>query len=200
MFSSTNTALDLGVLERRLLHLHRILLLCLIRLPVDLWLEDDILGDAGGIRLWAGWLALLITEFRPVLALGDSGVDGCADGGLSYSAGGLDLLALVVDVVCDYGLGSIFVLGDGIFREGDGLLAFIVVGPVARRLGSVAGVSLREICNRRWGTYGSVDAMVVIIWVCIVLWWSLLDVAAIDIRFLSGGPCPIKATQNSDII
>lgn len=81
-----------------------------------------------------------------MLAFGDSWVDGCADGGLSYSAGGLDLLALVVDVVCDYGFGSIFVLGDGVLGERDDLLAFIIVGPVSRRLLSAGRVSMGGFC------------------------------------------------------
>lgn len=62
MLASADTALNLSILKRRLLHLHRILFLCLIRLPVDLWLENNVLSNARGVCLWAGWLSLFLAE------------------------------------------------------------------------------------------------------------------------------------------
>ena len=123
-------ALDLGVLQARLLLLNRVLLLHLRRLPVDRGAEDDVLGDGGRVCLRAGGLALLLAELGPVLALCHARVDDLLDHRLADPPRRLDLLAPVVDAVCGYRFRAVFVLGYGLRREGgDGVVVFLF-GPV----------------------------------------------------------------------
>ena len=74
-------------------------------------------------------MALLEAEFGPGLALGDAGVDGFFDDGGADPARGLDLFAVVVEAVGYYGFRAVFVRGDGLWREGGGIVEVFVVGP-----------------------------------------------------------------------
>ena len=131
MLSTADTALDLLVLELVLeLVLLVALLLCVLA-PVHARAEDDVLADRRGIRCRAGNVLLTQTELAPCLAVGDSRVDGLLVCDVADAARGLDFLAVLVDSVRDYGLGSILV------RDGLGgwelcgcLLDIIIVGPI----------------------------------------------------------------------
>ena len=125
MLATANSALDLGVLQRRcLLLLDGVLLLLLVRLPVGARSEDDVLTDAGGICLWSAGFALLLAKFLPCLALGDPWVYDCAEDVLAYSACAFDFLALVVEAVGYDVLAAVLVLGDLWLRQIDGIVLF----------------------------------------------------------------------------
>lgn len=149
MVAAANTALDLGVLEDGLLLLLHLLLLRSGAEP-DHRSEVDVLGDAGGISLRAGGLALLDTELGPVFPLGHARVHDLLDDGLLDAAGGLDLLAVLVDLVGDDRLGAILVLRDGGLREGEGIFIFFF-GPVAGTPGAnVSQLSVKSSRDERF--------------------------------------------------
>jgi len=62
MVATADSTFDLGILEIGLLFLHFALVLG-AGLPVCDGSEDDVLGNAGGVGLGAGGLALLHSEF-----------------------------------------------------------------------------------------------------------------------------------------
>ena len=130
MLPVTDTALHLLILQ---LLLHAVLvrlLLLRICLPVDARPEDDVLAHSRGFEGRAQGLAFLQAELGPAFALGDAGVDvSLCDGG-AYSAGGLDLFAVVVEAVGYYGLGPIFVGSYLLGGEDGGIVELFVVGPV----------------------------------------------------------------------
>lgn len=94
MVSAANTALDLGIFQVVLLLLVLALVLC-GSLPVRRGPEYDVLSNAGGITLWSGGLALLLSELGPCLPLCDVGVDNSLDNGLLDAPGSLDLLSIL---------------------------------------------------------------------------------------------------------
>ncbi len=128
MVTLTNTTLDLRILELRLL-LRLISLILTTRFPVRDGAEDDILSHRHGICLWARSLALFLPEFVPCFALGDARVHGCLDDGLLDAPGGLVFAAVFADSVADDCFGAVFVLGDGLLREGD-VEVVVFFGPV----------------------------------------------------------------------
>lgn len=128
MVAAADSALDLGLLQIRLLLVGLVLVIG-ARFPVCGGAEDNVLGDTDGIGLRASRPTLLLTKLLPVLALGDARVHDLLDNGLFDAAGSLDLLAIFADGVCDYGLASVLVLDDLILRQLEGRV-FIVVGPI----------------------------------------------------------------------
>ena len=154
MVAAANTALDLCALEVRLLLLHFVLVLG-ARLPVRHRAEDDVLGDAGGICLRAEWLALILPELGPLLALGDTGVHNLFDDRLFDTAGSLDLFAVLADGVGDDSLSPIFVLDDLVLGKSLGGILVFFFGPVGSpvvmskswRAGDACGLfTWRETC------------------------------------------------------
>ncbi|KAJ8106481.1 hypothetical protein OPT61_g9506 [Boeremia exigua] len=143
MVALANTALDLCVLELQLL-LVLLALVVLCGLPVGLWAEDDVLSNRDCVGLGSGGLALLRAEFWPCLALGDAGVYDLLDDRLLDAAGGLDLLAVLVDAVGYDCLGSVLVLGDCLLGEGEIVLIFLF-GPIGAAAKSVSSES-RGMC------------------------------------------------------
>lgn len=131
MLSSTDTALDLLALQ---LVLHRSslwLLLLGILAPVDAWLEDDVLADGGGVHSWSSLVLSGKSELAPLLALCDTRGDNLLHNGCADAACGLDLLAVIVQAVCDDRLGSILVGGDLLWWEFEGgIVELFVIGPV----------------------------------------------------------------------
>ena len=69
-------------------------------------------------------MALLAPELRPGPPFGDAGIDGFFDHGGADAAGGFHFLAVVVEAVGDYGLGTVFVCGDLRGGEGGGIIVF----------------------------------------------------------------------------
>lgn len=131
MLSSTDTALDLLALQL-VLHRSRLWLLLLgILAPVDAWLEDDVLADGGGVHSWSSLVLSRKSELAPLLALRDTRGDNLFHNGCADAARGLDLLAIIVQAVCDDRLGSIFVGGDLLWWEFEGgVVELFVIGPV----------------------------------------------------------------------
>lgn len=131
MLSSTDTALDLLALQ---LVLHRSslwLLLLGILAPVDAWLEDDVLADGGGVHSWSSLVLSGKSELAPLLALRDTRGDDLLHNGCADAARGLDLLAIIVQAICDDRLGSILVGGDLLWWEFEGgVVELFVIGPV----------------------------------------------------------------------
>jgi len=125
MVSLANTALDLCVLELRLL-LRFVALIFVAGFPVGDGAEGDVFGDGDGVCLWAGGLALFLSEFRPLLSFGDAGVYDLLYDGLLDAPCCLVFLAVFADAVGDYGFGAVFVLDDLLGWEGGegGLLVF----------------------------------------------------------------------------
>ena len=126
--SAADPALDLRVLEHVLLSVDLALVLG-ARLPVRRRAEHDVLCHAGRVGLRAERLALLLPEFGPVFPFGDARVHDLLDGDLLDAAGCLDFFAVFADRPCYDGLGSVFVLGDLLGGERDGVLVFFF-GPV----------------------------------------------------------------------
>ena len=129
MVTTTNSALDLSVLEIRLLLLDLALVFG-AGLPVRDRPECNVLRDAGGVGLRAGGLALLLPEFCPLFPLRDGGVDALLDGGLLDASCGLYLLAIFDSVGYD-GFGAVFVLNDLLGGNLEGGILVVVLGPVA---------------------------------------------------------------------
>lgn len=131
MLSGTDTALDLLSLQ---LVLHRSwlwLLLLGILAPVDAWLEDDVLADSGSIQSWASLVLSGESELAPLLPLRNARGDNLLDNGCANAAGGLDLLSVLVQAVCDDSLGSILVGGDLLRWEFLGVVVeLLIIGPV----------------------------------------------------------------------
>jgi hypothetical protein len=118
MVALANTTLDLCILEFGLL-LGFVALVFVTCFPGCDGSEDDVLGDGDSVGEGTGGLALLCSELRPLLALGDTGVYGRLDYGLLDAASGLVSAAVFADAVgCDC-LGSVLVLGDGLGGEGE---------------------------------------------------------------------------------
>lgn len=131
MLSSTDTALDLLVLQL-VLHASGLWLLLLgILAPVDRWLENNILADGGGVQCWS-WLILCgKSKLCPCLALCNSWADNLLVNSGANAAGGLDLLSVVVQVVCDDSLRSILVGGDLLWWEFLRVVVeLLIIGPV----------------------------------------------------------------------
>jgi hypothetical protein len=75
-----------------------------------------------------------------VFALGNAGVHDGFDGSFLDAPGGFDLLAVFADRICDDRLGSVFVLGDGLLRELEGILV-LFFGPVGATLIFISAIS-----------------------------------------------------------
>ena len=131
MLASTDTALDLLALQL-VLHRSRLWLLFLgILAPVHAWLEDDVLADGGGVHSWSSLILSGESELAPLLALGDSWGDNLLHDGCADAARGLDLLAIIIQAVCDNRLGSILVGSDLLWWEFEGgIVELFVIGPV----------------------------------------------------------------------
>lgn len=142
MVAATDSAFDLCVLEVGLLLLHLALILG-AGFPVRYRPEDDVLCDAGGVGLWALGLSLLLTKFRQVLPLCDSGVHSLLDGGLFDAPCGLDLLPIIADRVGYDGFGSVFVLGDLGLRKLERVLV-LLFGPVGAAVKLVSAPERRQ--------------------------------------------------------
>lgn len=99
--------------------------------PADAGAEDHVLGDRGRVGGRAGAVVGAGTKLGPALAVRHAGVDLFRVRDVADAARRLHFLALVVDAVCDGGLGAILV-GNGLGRGqlGAGLLDIIIVGPV----------------------------------------------------------------------
>lgn len=70
-------------------------------------------------------------ELGPGLALCHAGVDDFAVCGEAYPAGGLDLLAVIIESPCHDGLGSVLVEGLGVRGElVGGIIEVLIIGPV----------------------------------------------------------------------
>lgn len=111
MLSVTDTTLDLLVLE---LLLHRLsvgvgALLLLVLAPVDAGAEDDVLANGGGVSGRALAVLPALAELAPCFAVGDTRVHGLGVCGVADSAGGLDLVAVLVVAECDDGLGAVLI-------------------------------------------------------------------------------------------
>lgn len=132
MVSAADSAFDLRILEICLLLFRLALVLC-TRLPVRHRSEDNIFRDTGCVCLRAFGLALLVAEFRPVLALGDTGIHDLLDDGFTDFPGGLDFLAIVADGPGYDGFGAVFVLDNLLLGELDGIFVFFF-GPVGAAL------------------------------------------------------------------
>lgn len=131
MLSSTDTALDLLSLQLVFHGSWLWLLLLGILAPVDAWPEDDVLADSGGIQSWASLVLSGESELAPLLALRDARGDDLLDDGCANAAGGLDLLSVLVQAVCDDSLGSILVGGDLLWWEFLGVVVqLLIIGPV----------------------------------------------------------------------
>jgi hypothetical protein len=124
MVALANTTLDLCVLEFGLL-LGFVALVFVTCFPRCDRSEDDVFGDGYSVGKGTGGLALLCSKFRPLLALGNTGVYSSLNYSLLDAAGGLVSAAVFPDAVgCDC-LGSVLVLGDGLGGEGElGLVVF----------------------------------------------------------------------------
>jgi hypothetical protein len=133
--AAADSALDLCVLEDGLLARH---LACVLiaGLPVACGSEGDVLGDGGGVCLWAQRFPLLGAELGPVFSLCDARVDDLLDGYFLDAARGLYFFAIFPDRVGDNGLGTVFVFGDLLLGEGDGVVVFFF-----RPVGAAVGVS-----------------------------------------------------------
>lgn len=163
MVALANTTLDLCVFEFGLL-LRFVALFFVTGFPCGDRSEEDVLGDGYGVGLRTRGLALFLSEFRPLLALGDTGVYGGLDYGLLDAAGGLVPTAVFADAVgCD-GLGSVLVLGYCLGGECE-LSLIIFFRPVGAagdvlacgwvRLNSVASYPAgRDILAVFWGVCG----------------------------------------------
>ena len=112
MVSAANAALDFRILQIRLLLLILALLFLCIRFPVRYRPEYDVLGDGGGVCLWAEGFAFLLPKLRPLLSLGHARVDDLLHDGFLYAPGSLDALSIFANGVCDDGFGTVLVLGD----------------------------------------------------------------------------------------
>ena len=75
-------------------------------------------------------MSLFVAEFCPAAPLRYARVDGFAYDGCAYPSCCFDPLAVFVEAVGDDGFGAVFVRGDGLGREGRGVVEFFVVGPV----------------------------------------------------------------------
>ena len=73
-----------------------------------------------------------------MLSLCDARVDDLLDGYFLDAARGLYFFAVFADRVGDNGLGAVFVLGDLLWGEGDGVVVFFF-GPVGAAVGGVSG-------------------------------------------------------------
>ena len=129
MVTTTDSALDLGVLKICLLLLNLALVFG-ASLPVRNRPERNILGDAGSVGLRPGGLALLLSEFCPLFSLCDGGVDALLDGRLLDASRCLYFLAVFDSVGYD-GFGSVFVLDDLLRGDLEGGILVVVLGPVA---------------------------------------------------------------------
>lgn len=92
--------------------------------------QGDVLADRGGRRFRSGGVALLSTEFGPLLACDDARVDVLLHDGGADGAGVFDLLAGGVDAV-GYGCFGAIGIFDGLGRReggGEGEVV-VVVGP-----------------------------------------------------------------------
>lgn len=77
--------------------------------------ENDVLAYAGGVKTRARGVTLFEAEFRPRPSFGYTGVDGFANNGCADAAGGFHLFAGVVEGVCRYRFGAVFIRGDGLW-------------------------------------------------------------------------------------
>lgn len=150
MVGTTNTTLDLLILQL-ILHGPRIidLFLCIFS-PVGAGPEYDILTYAGCVRCrldircqlflpstsirfstYSCGVLLRKAELRPLLPLCYSWVDDFFDCCESDAAGGFDFLALIIYSPCNDSFGTILVGSSLRGREFVGILKIFVVGPVA---------------------------------------------------------------------
>lgn len=133
MLAVTDTALDLLV-AKLVLHGLRVgvgLLVLGVLAPVGAGPEDDVLAHGG--RVGDGPLRVLgaVAELGPGLAVRHPRVHALRMRRVSHTAGRLDLLAVLVDVVGDDGLGAILVAERLRRRElHGGLIHVLIVGPV----------------------------------------------------------------------
>lgn len=149
MLSVTNTTLDLLVLK---LVLELILLAGLllgVLAPVDTGAEDDVLADRGGVVGRAFAVLCAVAKLGPCLAVGDARVHRLLVGDVADTAGGLDLVAILVDAIGDDGLCAVLVrdrLGRGQFRGR--LVDVVVVGPVVPFFdgGVSQGLPAKDFC------------------------------------------------------
>lgn len=134
MFAVADTALD-GLVLELLLHGVGVGVLGLvlgILTPVGAETEDDVLADRRGIGLGTGAILLRQTKLGPGLAFRYAGVDDLTVCNHTNTAGCLDLLAILVESICDCGFRTVLVL-DGLRGrkfEGD-LVGLIIVGPIS---------------------------------------------------------------------
>lgn len=137
MLSTADTTGD-GLVLELLLHALGVGVLGLILgllLPVGAGTEDDVLAHRGGIVCGAGAIAGRQTELGPLLALGDTGVDDLTVCNEADTAGSLDGLSVLVEVVGDDGLGTVAVLDGLLWGDSGGggghVLDVVIVGPVS---------------------------------------------------------------------
>lgn len=134
MLAVTDAALDLLVAK---LVLHRLgvgvrLLVLGVLAPLVARPEDDVLADGGRVGHGGARVLCAVAELGPRLAVRHARVHPLGVRRVADAAGRLDLLALLVDVVVDDGLGAVLVaerLGGRELRAHD-LVHVLIVGPV----------------------------------------------------------------------
>lgn len=114
--------------------------LCIL-LPRDARPEDNVLAHARGVEGGARRVTFLQPEFGPFPPLRDVRVYFVGVGGDTDAAGRFHFFAGVVEGVGDDCLGAVFVRGDGLWRQGGGVVEFFIIGPV-RAAGEVNRGSL----------------------------------------------------------
>jgi hypothetical protein len=133
MLAVADTALDLLVLEL-VLHGLRIgvgALVLGVLAPADARPENHVLGNGSRVGRRARAVVGTGAKLAPALTISHARVDLFRVRNVADAARRLDFLALVVDTVCDDGLGAVLV-GDCLRRWqlGGRLLDIIIVGPV----------------------------------------------------------------------
>jgi hypothetical protein len=140
MLSSTDSALDFLVLKLVLHASHLDLLLLRILAPVDAGLENDVLADGRCVHSRSCLVLRREAKFAPSFAFRHTRVDDLLHNGCADPARRLDLLAFIVDTVCDDSFRSILV-GRDLLRwqlEG-GIIKLFIISPVGAALEGLVG-------------------------------------------------------------
>ncbi len=83
-------------------------------------------------------MTFLKPEFGPRFALCDARVDVFFDDCGTYSARGLETLAVVIEAVGNHCFGAVFIGSYGLWGKGGGVVKFLVIGPVRAAEGRIS--------------------------------------------------------------